>query len=889
MIKKRILKKIISLILCLLLLFNPVAARFAWAQEAETSGDSSITTGDASATSEVETTANTNEDTVAGEITTPPGDCTPPEGETSCPEDVVIENSNSAEVADSAGSQATTGDNQITGAEGDATITTGDATATGTIANEVNSNTVILEPTPEPSPGPEVNQTNIEGQSLTVENSNEGTVTNEAQVAASTGENLASKNLGDVEILTGDALALANLLTLLNTNIVGSNFEVLFLDLLGGNSQDINLNELWQQLLEMQAGSELRLAGETSLSNLSLIIRNLNQANLENTVEVEAQSGANAANENGGNASVATGDATALANVTNIVNTNIVGSQFFFGVINILGFFEGNLILPRPESFSQESSGTQGVGGVVFENQNQAEITDAVSAGAETGLNETNGNAGDNLITTGDATSVANSFSLVNLNILRNNWFFLLINNLGTWTGRIFGWSAPSATEDPSAGPSIFELGLEDPVGDAGGDIEIEQELLAVSFQNQNEASLGSDVRTFASTGQNQANGNLGGAEIRTGKARSLANLFNLVNLNILGGRFFVGLVNILNDWTGNLVYAYPDVSVSLGAAEDGNLTPGEEYEYVFQLENRGSDQAGAVNVSFELPDGTIFLGDSSGVVPQVSGQTYSWSLGTLGRGEVRNFNTRVRVDPGFSFEEPISFWPRLIPEVQAAENEKSATIVASAWVTTSDPESDLSNNKTSLETIVYSPSTSASENTDPRLPKLEISAWNNVNVFVYPGDTVTFVITVKNTADVPSYDTKLIQRLYNTIPGDFGTAEFDLGTLKPGESGKLTFGMKLANDGLLPTGPYYTIAQAFGKASNGTGVSSNTSRTDFEIRAGGEALTPIGVMAKEEEVLGETTNSCPEAKEDILPYVFLLLLSTAYLTNWTRIRFKLK
>lgn len=874
--KNKIFKKVVSILLSFLLLLNPVAVRFVLADE--------IQTGDASSQAQVETTANTNEDTVAGEVTTPEGECTPPEGETSCPSDVTIENSNSAAVSDTAGSSATTGDNTISGSSGEATIDTGDATASGEIENEVNSNTVVLEPTPEPSPVPE-STPSLEGQTLSVSNTNEATVVNNADILAQTGNNIASENLGDVEIFTGDALALVNLLNLLNTNIVGSNFEVLFLDLLGGGSEDVNLNELWQQLLEMQGSSELRLVGETSSSALSILIQNLNQASLENIVNVEAKTGENSANENGGNAAVLTGDATALANVVNFVNTNIVGSQFFLGVINILGLYGGNIILPRPERFNQEGLSGQNGNGVIFENQNSVETSDSVTATSDSGLNEANDNFGNSLITTGDATAVANSFSLLNLNIQRNNWFFLIINNLGSWTGRLFGWGTSSSSEDPTQGPAIYKIGFDEPIDEIAADQDGSPFL---SFQNQNQANVRNEIATSALTGSNQASGNSGGAEIRTGKTLSLANLFNLVNLNILGGRFFIGLANILNGWSGNVIFAYPDtqISISGGSAE---TTPGVVLEYSVNYQNLGYDAAEGVNVLFELPQGTIFLGDSSGITPQVSGQTYTWSLGTLGQGEAGDFGVRVQVDPNFSFTEPVSFWPKLIPEVQAAESEKSVTIVASAWIATSDPESDLSNNSSSLETIVYSPSpTSTSENTDPRLPKLEISAKNNVNVFVFPGDIVTFEITVKNTSDVPSYKTRLSQRLYNGVPGDFGTAEFDLGTIKPGESGKLIFGMKLANDGLLPTGPYHTIAQAFGKAPNGTDVSSNTSRTDFEIREGGQAFAAIEVKAKE-EVLGEQTNSCPRPKEDILPYVLLLMLSAAYLTNWTRVRLKLK
>lgn len=896
--EKEILKKILSITLAISLMVNPAMVRLAFAEETSQTQspdpsptptpESTITTGDANAQAEVETTANTNQDTVAGEITTPPGDCTPPEGETTCPEDVVIQNDNSAEVSDSATSSATTGDNQITGSAGDATISTGDATASGTIENEVNSNTVILEETGETVESGETAESEGSGETgeagetveLAVENNNEGTVINNAEVTADTGENLASENLGDAQIETGDALALANLLTLLNTNIVGSNFEILLLNLLNGQGGEVDLNELWIALQEMAGSDSLVLVGETS--DLLILVQNQNQADLENNVDVSAGTGENQANENN-NASIGTGDATALANVTNIVNTNILGSQFFFGIINILDS-NGDLILPRPERFAPQAYSQNGEGGVIFANQNQAEIEDEVMALAETGNNEETNNQGNNLIETGDAQAVTNTFSLVNLNIFRNNWFFLIINNLGNWTGRIFGWSAPEAVEEPTEGSQAYQIGLGEP-SQGGEGVEGEGILPSLSFQNQNQARVRNNIMTSALTGENQANENRGQTSIRTGNARSLANLFNLVNLNILGGRFFMGIVNILGDWSGNTIFAYPDVAVGISGGPE-RVTPGETITYTLNFLNQGHDAAQGVAVGFELPQGASFLGDSSGLAPSVSGRTYSWLVGTLGVGEGGSFIIQVKVNPDFDFDQSLSWFSKFIPKAHAAENEKESNLTVNSWIVTSDPDSNNDNNSSSVTTVVYLPfsTETSSSGIDQRQPVLEISAWNNVGEFVYPGDTVTFEITVKNTGAVPSYDTRLVQTLYNGVPEDFGVAEFDLGTIEPGKGGKLSFGLKLADDGLLPAGPYYTVAKAFGKAPNGNEVSSNEARTDFEIRwKQVSSVLEAKAVAKEEEILGSLTAQCPEPKEDILPYVLLLLLSSAYLINWAK------
>lgn len=857
----------------------------------EDGGDSTIETGDADSLADVDTTANTNVDCVEGEITAPEDPCVPPEGETECTEDVVISNDNLADVADEASSAATTGDNSIEDTEGDALIDTGDATAGASLENTVNTNVVLFEE----GEGNEVDELGEEeelagescdgedGPEIIIKNENEGDLTNDADVLADTGENQANENEGDATIDTGDALAWANLVNLLNTNVVGSNFEILILDFLQGENGEINLNEIWKLILGKEGVDSLVLVDESDLANLQLLILNQNQANLENDVEVGALTGENQANENN-NAVISTGDAIALANLANLVNLNILGSKFFLVFINILGDFEDDLILPRPENFTvidqegnpQDPAFTP----VIFANQNEATLDDQVLATAETGTNEEINNQGDNLIETGDAQAVANTISLINLNIFRNSWFFFIINCLGNWTGQILGWSTPGGADQPTEGSQVYQLGMDGtaPEGEAldGGGFPYS------IFQNQNQATVSSNINTWASTGENQANENEGNASIFTGNAWSLANLFNLINLNILGGRWFFGLINILGNWTGNAIFAYPDVVVSLTNGMK-QVMVGETTHYTLSFQNQGYDEASNVWVGFELPQGTSFLGDSSGLTPTVSGNNYSWFIGSLKVGEEGSFTIQVRINPDFSFEEPLSFWSKIIPQAHAAENGKESEVVANASIGTADPESDLSNNQASAKTLVYLPE---EEGVGQGQPILEVSAKNNVGEYIYSGDTVTFEIYVSNTGGSPSHDTYLLQTLYNGVPADFGVAEFEIGTVEPGKVAKLSFGLQLADNGLLPAGHYYTIAQAFGKAPDGEEAVSNQARTDFELRVK-EIASLFEARALEEEK-GEILGTC-QPTEEILPYVLLFLLSSFYLLDKSKKLSKIK
>jgi len=920
-LKFKIFKRIISLILAVLLFINPLVVPVVYAEETAPpqeivspeptptdpaptqteslsveNGDpsptpapeSTITTGEADSSAETQTEVNTTIDTIPGEITVPEGECAPPEGQTVCEDDIQIANDNTADVENGSDSLANTGENEISGSEGDAVITTGDATASGEIDNKVNTNEVILElsitSTPTPTLLPELITPvpSISPIVLTVENSNEGTVENTANVSASTGENTASDNQGDAQIFTGDALAWANVLNFLNTNIVGSNFEILVMDI-NGNSQTIDLNQLWKDILEKGTSDDLSLLEGTDPSKLSIYVRNSNEAGLTNEVNVSAASGNNQANNNS-SAEITTGDATALANVANLVNTNIVGAKFFFGIINYLISAEGDLILPRPELFMMNSSSV-GVGGADFTNQNAAVAANSVTSLADTGGNQSS-TAGNNTTVTGHASAVSNSFSLINTNVWGNDWFYLLINNLGDWNGSVFGWQEPSGQSSLGTGSQTLSAG-----NLAGGSQNSSSEPQVI-VENQSTAEVNNTVFVSASTGNNQANNNRQGVSIATGNASAIANLFSLINTNILGGRWFFGVINILGKWSGNLIFAYPDVEVALEKTQP-EVQIGQTTSFNVFYKNSGYDTAKDVKVQIQLPDGFIYLGDLSGLPSQIFGQNILWPVGDLKVGQEGSFSVSVMVDPNFDFTQILGFWQKIIRPVMAAEVLNRKEVSVSVRISTTDPESNLHNNSSSTMTIVYQPvaksvgnesSGDSNGGIDLRQPKLEITSWNNVNDFIYPGDTVSFELTIANTSDVPVYNTIIEQKLYNGTPEGFGTFKFTVGTVEPGEKGTLSFGLKMLEKGL-EAGPYRAIAVAYGKAINGNEIFSNEARSDFNIRL--KLIPQVEAIVPEEyegQVLGASSITDNFAKNrNILLYVILFLFSSIWLVEKNR------
>lgn len=931
-LKLKIIKRVISLFLAVLLFINPLVVPLVYAEgeatdtptptpelfvspaptndlplieeptqapeEPTPTPQSTINSGDANSSTTNDTTVNTNEDTVNGSITTPDGDCSVPGGQSNCPGDIDIGNDNLASVSGTADSSAGTGENNGSNTDGDVDITTGDATASGQMKSDINSNMVIatgsptLTPTSTPSAGQSSDQSQTSSDSqgsqpetkeLTVTNENDGTVSNTGEVTAKTGNNVASENLGNVDLKTGDALAWANLINLLNMNIVGSNFAVLFIDVKDG-SQDIDLNEIWKQLEAQSAANSVFLVGDQSSPNLQLIIQNKNDATLENNLSVCALSGNNLANQNN-SASIDTGNATALANITNVVNTNILGSKFLFGIINITGQFKGNLILPRPEMFTGVGNSAIGGANIDFSNQNIARVSDSLSSSASTGDDQAVDNGGSSSVDTGNATSYVNDLSLINFNLFMNNWFYLMINNLGNWNGKTLSWSDPTSVEQQSTPSQTYQV--------EGGQLPSTEDPKAISeevpesvFENKNTANICNKVKVLASTGNNQANENANDASIKTGNAKAGLNLINLINLNVLASRWFMSLVNVLGNWNGNAIFAYPDLAVSLSDGPS-SVGLGESFAYQLSFNNQGYDDAPDVLLKMQFPKGLTYEGDTSGVSANCSVRECSWHVGNLKKSQAGSFEVKVKLDPNFLSIEETSFFGKLVPKVYAAENSES--FIVKALITTSLPESNNANNVSDKTTEVRLPATSGvdvsqSNAVDQRLPKLQISAKNNINDFVYPGDTVTFEILVKNTGEVRSENTYLDHSLYDGLPEDFGQAQIKIGTIEPGKTAKVTFGMVIKEGQNYHNGSYHTQSLAAGFAPNGSKVVSDSVRLDFNIHLKNIAsLFEVQAIEnhEEEKVLGMATeNKCPVAQDNILPFILLFILSSLWIVD---------
>src|SRR3989344_5056461 len=311
--------------------------------------------------------------------------------------DLTIQNESEAEVHNTSTTTANTGNNEADGEEGSAIVDSGDAVANTDVVNQVNTNIVDSDGEIIAGGGSlggasldlrdvtASTTSSCDGciSSTTITNQNTATVTNNILVSANTGGNSASSTATST-ILTGDAYAGANVVNIVNTNIVHSNYMLLVFNNFGDWSGDLvfpnvdffaNFLSLFNPNCDCQGDTNI---SNSNLANVSdgivwentpeglvlysdgdgsfenggrnagnLNIENENIANVENNVDVSANTGGNTAT--GTDAFVATGNAYAGTHVVNVVNTNIISSNWMAALVNVFGNWNGNISFGQPD------------------------------------------------------------------------------------------------------------------------------------------------------------------------------------------------------------------------------------------------------------------------------------------------------------------------------------------------------------------------------------------------------------------------------------------------------------------------------------------------------------------------------------------------------------
>ncbi|MCW1949482.1 MAG: hypothetical protein KIH89_003535 [Candidatus Shapirobacteria bacterium] len=743
---------------------------------------------------------------------------------------------------------ATTGENQSTNNNNtDINVNTGEAVAGITNQNQVNTNTLEVATTLADIGGTE---TEI------VENNNQAEVTAENSSVAGTGENEVVTNNADVVVNTGGATAYINVINLINTNVVGTSLGIYVVNNFDQGWADLDLNQMWLKLIN---GNGVTVIESGINHNKMVVISNKNLAKLNNVVTVAAVSGENTVT-GGDEVLIITGDAVAIANVINLVNVNLVGGQFFIGVVNVLGGNLGNIVLPNPNNFQNNGNTTSGGNGSVVINNNQAVLDNTVVAESDSG-NNTTINVDQSIIGTGNATTYSSDLSVVNLNAELNNQMWLQLNVLGETNGKIYNWSYPGSVEEINNNQLLFVLNENGCLNcQSGNNFLI----------NDNSAEVTSSVLVTADSGGNQILGASDGV-IESGSATAIANLTNLVNVNIYGSDWFWGIINILGDWGGDVIFAYPDLAVNLMANKNESRS-GEEIIYRINYSNLGYEKVDEAELKINLPVGLDYISDDSGWLLVQEGNKLKWKLNNVAAKSNGGFTLRVKINN--------------------LNDDRDVQLQTVAMITTNSVESDLNNNQSVWATIVWR---SLSENNfqnqenndSDKETKIVVEAKNNVNDYVLPNDTVTFLIEIKNVGTGKMKEAVLFHQVFDGRGNLWSENSLYLGEIEINKIGKMSFGLVMNEAG----GKYTTKTWIVGLDENNNEVSSNVAETNFWVKR--KIMLERGqVLGAENDVVyeGPVNNGICVVKKEKLIYVLLLLVSLMYIQRQVGIwRRKLK
>ncbi|MBI4137227.1 hypothetical protein HY469_04150, partial [Candidatus Roizmanbacteria bacterium] len=316
--------------------------------------------------------------------------------------------------------------------------------------------------------------------------------------------------------------------------------------------------------------TESNNSGSVSTNNTFAVTID-NDANINNNLDFEADSGNNTASFNVGGSEIDTGDANVSGVLINSAN------QTGLDVIeyNITEDYMGDVILELPADFwtscnlcgpsgnlsaentgngsdSTNSASIDSTNTQTTDIENNADVVNDFTLNANSGYNDTSYNVGDSSIDTGDANVAANLLNFVNSTV--DGGVAFVVNIFGDLIGDIIFPDLASGSGS-TGGITASNTG-NGYTSTNNADILLNNES---NTNINNLATIDNNLIIDAETGENSTSGNTGGSNsIDTGDVFVNAEVLNVANINSLGAGepLWLLLVNNMGTWTGQIVGA---------------------------------------------------------------------------------------------------------------------------------------------------------------------------------------------------------------------------------------------------------------------------------------------------------------------------------------------
>ncbi len=412
------------------------------------------------------------------------------------------------------------------------------------------------------------------------------TVQNRLNACSNSGNASVHSNTHGGSATSGDAYTMANILNLLGSSWgeLGGAINTFTTDINGNVTGDIHVNPT--------AGAS---SNQNARNNLSVNAQN--NGSITNQILLCALSGNASVSKNTTAGDATSGNANAVINLLNLINSSIEAGESFVGVMNINGNFDGDILLPEylridnlinPE-YAAEKSEPVTLAGMEIENSevlvdvmqsstiNNSVDTDATSGTAGVTNNNTAGSA-----QTGGAQTNVTLLNLTGREITGKNGLLVFVNVLGTWVGFIV---------DSPHGSTTAALG--------NGVTKSSSTHNTATLIAENNQAITNDVIVRAQSGDASVDSNTQAGSATSGNASASANILNLIDSRLsLSDWFGVLFINVFGSWQGS--FGVDTSSGTLAAlqtlAETGTV-PVEDAR-VFSFSPSGSNTTRLHNVT---------------------------------------------------------------------------------------------------------------------------------------------------------------------------------------------------------------------------------------------------------------------------------------------------
>jgi hypothetical protein len=265
-----------------------------------------------------------------------------------------------------------------------------------------------------------------------------------------------------------------------------------------------------------------------------------NDDTITNTINTTANSGD--ANVKGNNTagSAKSGNANAVANVLNLINTIIAANKSFVGTINIHGNLNGDILVSSdfiPQLLASNADNKVNISVPISSTTNindDQSIINNIKLQATTGNANVKDNTGAGNAKTGTANTNLTVLNLTGRTVDAKKSLLVFVNVLGKWVGMIV--DAPGATA------AAYGSG-------------VTNDTLSVDSKDtiSSKARITNNINLAARSGDANVNGNTSAGDALTGDATASANIANISTSKFkLSDWFGVLFINVFGTWIGS-------------------------------------------------------------------------------------------------------------------------------------------------------------------------------------------------------------------------------------------------------------------------------------------------------------------------------------------------